>query len=80
STSPLPATQQSELESLSTHIHSGFMINEQTPPSSITSMGRKQSPPPLLINQTKTEKLNMNYSHLFNYDNNNNNNTNTDNN
>ncbi|CAF4150930.1 unnamed protein product [Rotaria socialis] len=80
STSPLPATQQSELESLSTNIHSGFMINEQTPPSSITSMGHKQSPPPLLINQTKTEKLNMNYSHLFNYDNNNNNNNNTDNN
>ncbi|CAF4117226.1 unnamed protein product, partial [Rotaria magnacalcarata] len=80
STSPLPATQQSELESLSTNIHSGFMINEQTPPSSITSMEHKQSPPPLLINQTKTEKLKMNYSHLFNYDNNNNTNDHQNNN
>ena len=63
-----PALAQSE--SQSTTYHSGFMIDEQTPPSSITSNEHKQSPPPLLITQTKTEKLKTNYSHLFDYDSN----------
>jgi len=64
-TPPLPPSSQS-----STTLHSGFIIDEQTPPSSITSIEHKQSPPPLLLNQIKTDQLKINYSHLFNYDNN----------
>ncbi len=67
---PSLAPSLSQSESQSTTFHSGFMIDEHTPPSSITSNEHKQSPPPLLITQTKTEKLKINYSHLFNYDNN----------
>ena len=68
--SPPPLPIQSESQT-STIPHSGFIIDEeQTPPSSITSIEHKQSPPPLLINQTKNEKLQINYSHLYNYDNN----------
>lgn len=69
STSPLLTVQQTESDSLSTTVHSGFMIDEQTPPSSITSNEHKLSPPPLLVNQTIDGKLKMNYSHLFDYDN-----------
>jgi hypothetical protein len=65
---PPSSSSKSEFQS-STTLHSGFIIDEHTPPSSITSMEHKQSPPPLLVNQMKTEKLN-NYSHLSNYDNN----------
>jgi hypothetical protein len=65
-----PPLSQSESQSTSTTLHSGFIIDEQTPPSSITSNEHKQSPPPLLITQTKNEKLKINYSHLFDYDNN----------
>ncbi|CAF4715662.1 unnamed protein product [Rotaria sp. Silwood1] len=79
-TSPLSTSQQNDLQTPTTSVHSGFMINEQTPPSSIiSSIEHKQSPPPLLINQTKNEKLNTNYSHLLNYDNNNNTNDDDDN-
>lgn len=53
---------------LNPHPHSGFMIDEQTPPSSITSIEHKNSPPPLLSSQTVNEKLKLNYSHLFTYD------------
>ena len=60
----------------STTLHSGFIIDEQTPPSSITSIEHKQSPPPLL-NQTTNEQLRQNHSHLFNYDNANHQNNNT---
>ncbi|CAF3731476.1 unnamed protein product, partial [Rotaria sordida] len=73
-TSPLSTIQQNDLQ-ISTNIHSGFMINEQTPPSSIiSSIEHKQNSPPLLINQTKNEKLTTNYSDLLNNNNNNNNN------
>jgi hypothetical protein len=67
-TPPLP----SSISQSSTTPHSGFIIDEHTPPSSITSIEHKQSPPPLLLNQTtnKNEKLKINYSHLFNYNNN----------
>ncbi|CAF2471592.1 unnamed protein product [Rotaria sp. Silwood2] len=71
--SPLLLTsQQNDLQTSTTNIHSGFMINEQTPPSSIISIEHKQSPPPLLISQMKHEKLKTNYSHLLDYDDNNN--------
>ena len=58
---------RSESQSSST-LHSGFLIDEQTPPSSITSNEHKQSPPPLLLTQTKNEKVKNNYSHIFNYE------------
>ena len=61
---------QSESQS-STTLHSGFMIDEQTPPSSITSMEHKQSPPLLLLNQARNAKLKTNCSHLLNYNSNN---------
>ena len=64
--SPPPATLDNQP---STMLHSGFMIEEQTPPSSIASLDHKQSPPPLLSNQTKNDMLKSNYSHLFDYDN-----------
>ena len=48
--------------------HSGFLIDEHTPPSSITSIEHKHSPPPLLSAQMVSEKLKSSYSHLFTAD------------
>ena len=50
-------------------LHSGFLIDEHTPPSSITSMEHKHSPPPLLSTQTCAERFKASYSHLFTGDN-----------
>ncbi|CAF1369010.1 unnamed protein product [Adineta ricciae] len=53
---------------ITTTLHSGFIIEEQTPPSSITSFEHKQSPPPLLYNNSDTsDRLTTNDSHLHDY-------------
>ena len=69
-----PSVSSNELTLLDKPVvpHSGFMIDEQTPPSSITSMEHRNSAPPLPSTtqpKIETQISNNNYSHIFDYDN-----------
>lgn len=65
-----PSSSQNDPSTVTPTLHSGFIIDEQTPPASIISAEHRQSPPPLLLStQSKGDQLKGDYSDLVTYNN-----------